>query len=207
MKRKLSECKKVLVVEGYGDLVFYAEFLESLGRYDDVFIQDMGGRSRLMAELETFISPPLLASKTHIAVILDNDDDTADFAHRVKTKLDQLTERSVGEGEWTEGSGTARVGFFVAPSPGVAGEIEDLVWRSLADEPTHARSARCVEEFLACMNAGATEQNSRIAKRKLGSWLAVHHEDDPRLGPAARAGKINFDSPALLRLRTFLSGL
>jgi len=56
------------------------------------------------------------------------------------------------------------------------------------------------------MKAGESPANRRIAKRKLGSWLAIHHEDDPRLGPAARDRKIDFDAPALTRLKTFLSG-
>lgn len=203
---QLKQCPKVLVVEGYGDLTFYAEFLEHLGKYEGVFIQDMGGRERLVAELETFIAPPLLADKTHIAVILDNDDDGPNFSDRLKSKLDALTRRSLAEGQWTEGYPDAKVGFFVAPAPGVVGEIEDLVWQSVANDPARAAEAQCVENYLSCMKAGATVENRRIAKRKLGSWLAVHNEDDPRLGPAARDRKIDFDAPALARLKTFLSG-
>jgi hypothetical protein len=205
-KPELNRCAKVLVVEGHGDLTFYAEFLEHLGKYDGVFIQDMKGRSRLMAELETFIDPQRLSTKSHIAVILDNDDNSPQFAKRLKAKLEALTKRHLVEGQWTEGGADAKVGFFVAPTPGEVGEIEDLVWRAIADDPARAEETRCVENFLACMNAGPTAENRRIAKRKLGSWLAVKHEDDPRLGPAARDRKIDFDAPALARLKAFLSG-
>jgi hypothetical protein len=205
-KRELKECSKVLVVEGYGDLTFYAEFLEHLGRFNGVFIQNMGGRENLMVELDTFIAPPLLATKTHIAVVLDNDDASPDFAGRLKAKLDAITRRSLTEGQWTESAPDAKVGFFVAPAPGEIGEIEDLIWRVIADDPARAHEARCVENYLACMNAGPTSENRRIAKRKLGSWLAVKHEDDPRLGPAARDRKIDFDAPALERLKTVLTG-
>jgi hypothetical protein len=204
---KLKQCAKVLVVEGYSDLTFYAEFLERLGKYKGVFIQNMGGRGLLMAELETFITPALLANKSHIAVVLDNDDASPDFSGRIKTKLDALTHRSLAEGQWTENGPDARVGFFVAPAPGVVGEIEDLIWQSIANDPARAEQAKCIEDYLSCMKAGATAKNRRIAKRKLGSWLAVTHEDDPRLGPAARDRKIDFDAPALARLKTFLSGL
>jgi len=205
-KRELKQCSKVLVVEGYGDLTFYAEFLERLGKFEGVFIQNMGGRERLMVELDTFINPPLLANKTHIAVILDNDDASPDFADRVKNKLDELTQRSLAEGKWTERTPDAKVGFFIAPAPGEVGEIEDLVWEALVGDATRAEEIRCVENYLACMKAGETAANRRIAKRKLGSWLAVHHEDDPRLGPAARDRKIDFNAPPLARLKTFLSG-
>ncbi len=206
MKPVLKQSPKVLIVEGYSDLTFYAEFLEKLGKFQGVYIKDMGGRDNLMIELETFIEPRLLTSKTHIAVIVDNDDASPDFADRIKNKLNAITCRSLTEGQWTEAAPDAKVGFFVAPAPGEVGEIEDLVWRSITDNQTHADEVRCVENFIACMNAGPTAENRRIAKRKLGSWLAVKHEDDPRLGPAARAREIDFDSPALSRLKTFLSG-
>lgn len=206
MKPVLKQSPKVLIVEGYSDLTFYAEFLQKQGKLPGVYIKDMGGRDNLMIELETFINPSLLASKSHIAVILDNDDASPDFANRVKNKLDGITRRSLTEGQWTERAPDAKVGFFVAPAPGEIGEIEDLVWRVIADDPARAEEARCVENYLACMNAGPTCENRRIAKRKLGSWLAVKHEDDPRLGPAARDRKIDFDAPALARLKAFLSG-
>lgn len=205
-KRDLKLCSKVLVVEGYSDLTFYAEFLEKLGKFEGVFIQNMGGRERLVAELETFISPPLVAEKTHIGVILDNDDDSPDFANRIKEKLGALTQRDLTEGQWAQAPTGAKVGFFVAPEPGETGEIEDLVWRAFTEDPRQGKEIRCVEDFISCMNAGTTAENRRIAKRRLGSWLAVHHEDDPRLGPAARGNRINFDAPALSRLRAFLNG-
>jgi 5S rRNA maturation endonuclease (ribonuclease M5) len=205
-RRELKSCQKVLIVEGYGDLTFYAEFLERLGKYDAVFIQDMGGREKLMAELTTFITPALLANKTHVAVILDSDDDGPAFSDRLKARLDILTKRSLAEGEWTDGGPDAKVGFWLAPHPNEVGEIEDLVWRTFTEDPARADEVRCVEEFITCMKAGPSATNARIAKRRLGSWLAVRHEDDPRLGPAARDGKINFDAPALSRLKAFLQG-
>ncbi len=205
---KLKTSPKVLIVEGYSDLTFYAEFLEVLGKYAGVFIQDMGGRESLMVELETFITPALVASKSHIAIALDADDDAGNtFAARVKTKLDILTGCDLKEGEWTKAPNEgANIGFFVAPAPGVVGEIEDLIWQTFREDTAQADAVRCVDQFIACMNAGPTETNQRIAKRKLGSLLAVRHEDDPRLGPAARSGKINFDAPPLRRLRAFLEG-
>jgi len=207
-KPELKTSLKILIVEGYSDLTFYAEFLESVGKHTGVYIKDMGGRERLMAELETFITPALVAAKSHIAVVLDADDDAGGtFAPRLKTKLDALTGYDLQEGVWANARESgARIGFFVAPEPGAVGEIEDLIWRAVNQDPAHADAVLCVEQFIACMGAGPTATNQRIAKRKLGSLLAVRHEDDPRLGPAARGRKIDFDAPALGRLREFLSG-
>jgi hypothetical protein len=38
-KPKLEDFDRVLVVEGYGDLLFYAEILEALNKHDQVFIK------------------------------------------------------------------------------------------------------------------------------------------------------------------------
>lgn len=53
---ELKKCPRVLVVEGYSDLLFYAEVLESLGRLDGVFIKEMHGKDDLLAKLKSTCS-------------------------------------------------------------------------------------------------------------------------------------------------------
>ena len=205
-KPKIEGYNKVLVVEGYSDLRFYAEFLEYLGKANQVFIEDMQGRSRLETQLKTLLTKKLLAEKTHIAVIVDADDDGASTADGLANQLKTITGRDLTEGAWSLGE--PKLGFFVAPTPGVIGEIEDLVWQAWAADPMNAQAVPCVEQFIACMaQSSPSTTPQRIAKRRLGSMLAIRHEDDPRLGPAAQARHIiNFDAPEFSRLRDFLSG-
>lgn len=203
-KPDLKKCPKVLIVEGYSDLCFYAEFLQNLGKYNGVFIQDMKGRSLLEAELELFLTPKLLAEKTHIAVLLDADDDGPDLVQRLTNRLKRSTDRDLIEGVWSPGE--PNLGFFVAPTPNEVGEIEDLVWRAWSEAPAYADITRCVDQFITCMGAGPTTANQRIAKRRLGSLLAIKNEDDPRLGPAAQKRLIDFKAPSLNRLHAFLDG-
>ena len=74
-KKNFDNRKKVLVVEGIGDLLFYAEVLEYLKKDQDVYIKDLGGKSNLATQLDLLLTPDLLASKESIGVIVDADDD------------------------------------------------------------------------------------------------------------------------------------
>jgi len=64
---KLENCDRVLIVEGYSDLLFYAELLEALGKHGEVFIKHFNGRADLTTKLETFLTPQLLAAKQALA--------------------------------------------------------------------------------------------------------------------------------------------
>jgi len=122
-KPDLKSCPKILIVEGYSDLTFCAEFLAHLKKDSVVFIKDMGGRPRLMVELDTFINPALLASKTHIAVIVDHDDASPDFSGRLKAKLDAITHPSLTEGQWTESGPDAKVDSSWLPRPAKSAKL------------------------------------------------------------------------------------
>ena len=50
---RLERAHKVLMVEGYSDLIFYAEFLEHLELHGQVFIKHFNGRSDLETKLAT----------------------------------------------------------------------------------------------------------------------------------------------------------
>lgn len=204
---KLEDCDKVLIVEGYSDLVFYAEFLEFFGRIEGVFIKKMTGRDHLEKELQVFLTPKLLSQKSHIAVIIDADDDGIDAAKRIAGRLKASTGYDLTEGTWA--GDNPKIGFFVTPCPGEVGELENLVWSAWANAPQNAEAAKCVETFIQCMEPTAPAKTERVAKRYLGSMLAVRHEDDPRVGPAAKKRTdpiFDFNAPEFARLRTFLSG-
>jgi len=207
-KPDLKKCSKVLVVEGYSDLCFYAEFLQHLGLYEGVYIQDMKGRSRLEDELEVFLTPKLLAEKSHIAILLDADDDGPDLVKRIQNRLRKCTSRELVEGVWSASKDGNKLGFFVAPTPNEVGEIEDLVWQAWSGTEGNTDAAKCVESYLSCIDMmSPSSTTGRIAKRRLGSLLAVLSEDDPRLGPAAQKKLIPFEADQFKRLRDFLGAL
>lgn len=201
---KLDKCDRVLVVEGYGDLLFYAEMLEAVGRLEGVFIKDMGGKGELVTKLETFLRPDLLASKGAVAVLVDGDDNPAGTVASLERRLSEMTGQTVTAGAWTDGK--PRVGLFVAPGDGQAGEIETLVWETWAADPANAVARQCIETYESCMAAAGQRAKSRY-KGLIGALLAIRSDEDPRLGPGARDRVFDLAAPGFGPLREFLSEL
>ncbi len=195
----------MLVVEGYSDLRFYAEVLESLGRLSGVFIKEFGGRSDLEVKLEDFLRPDLVAAKEAIGVIVDANGDRDSIVARLERRLSVLTGQEVKQGGWTQGG--PRIGLLVVGGAAGAGEVETLVWESWIADPANAVAHRCIESFVACM-----EQNAKLSPRspekgRLAALLAIRNDDDPRLGPGAQKKIFDFTRPELDRLCSFLGGL
>lgn len=113
-KPNIKDFDRVLLVEGYSDLLFYAEVLEVLGKQGTVFIKDFNGKSDLTSKLEAFITPQLLADKKHIGVIVDADNNSQGTFASIQRVLTELTAQTVpSPGTWTTGS--PKIGLFVAP--------------------------------------------------------------------------------------------
>jgi hypothetical protein len=209
---KLNACGRVLVVEGYGDLLFYAELLEQIDRHEGVFIQQMGGKGNLTGaariddlamKLQTFLSPALLAEKRSIGVIVDADVSGQGTAQSLAQRLSSITKQAVSAEAWT--AGPPRVGLYVVPGADRQGSIESLVWEAWSNAPTNSAAKACIDGFLGCMKAAGHEAHS-ADKGRLGALLAVRHDEDPRLGPGARARVFDFARPELAPLIAFLQG-
>jgi hypothetical protein len=189
---QIEDFDRVLVVEGYSDLLFYAELLERCGKSGQVFIKEFNGREDLTAQLEAFLTPSLLAAKRAIAVIVDGDQDPLQAEQRLIATLQRATRQNVTTGAWTNGQ--PRIGLFLVPGQGQPGEIETLVWRSWAADPANHQQRACVAQFAACMQ-GAGAQPRSPDKGLISALLAIHNDDDPRLGPGARKRIFDFSRP------------
>lgn len=200
---KLKDCKSVLIVEGYSDLLFYAEFLEHLGKHGTIFIQHLNGKEDLLLKLEDFITPVLLSEKTKIGVIVDADDNPDGSFISVQNKLVQLTGQTISAvGTWT--GGMPDIGLFVTPDGATNGEIETLVWRAWSANPANSAAQACIEQYRNCMAAAGLTAHSPD-KGLIGTLLAIRSDDDPRLGPGARTGIFDFDAPEFADLRDYLA--
>ncbi len=202
-ERKIEDYDRVLVVEGYSDLLFYAKVLKELGAHEKVFIHKLGGKAGMKAKLETLVSPGLLDSKSAIAFIFDAD--TAPEATRtsLQNRLSEITGKRVVDGQWT--GGKPNIGLFIVPGGDQEGEIETLVWNSWANDEANAAEKRCVEGYISCMQIAGAPAHSP-AKGLIGALLAVKNDEDPRLGPGARKNVFKLGRPELRKLRDFLSG-
>jgi hypothetical protein len=201
---ELEACDRVLIVEGYRDLLFYAELLEAVGKQGEVFIKHFNGRSDLATKLETFLTPQLLATKQALGVIVDADTNPQAISAQLTNLLNQLTGQRVAVGAWT--TGTPRVGLFLTPDGSSSGEIETLVWRAWSNDPANEQPRKCIDDFVTCMSKAGIAARSPD-KGVLSALLAIRNDDDPRLGPGARAKVFDFERPEFAQLKQFLSGL
>ncbi len=199
---KLENCDRVLIVEGYSDLLFYAELLEALGRHGQVFIKHFNGRSDLATKLETFLTPQLLAAKQAFGIIVDADTNAHNTSSELTSLLTQLAGAPIMAGAWT--SGQPRIGLFVTPDGSSSGEIETLVWRAWSADPANGRPKGCIDEFVVCMTRAGLKAQSPD-KGLVSALLAIRHDEDPRLGPGARAKVFDFNRPEYSQLKEFLS--
>jgi hypothetical protein len=138
--RKIEDYSRVLVVEGYGDLLFYAEVLEAVGKHSQVFIKELGGKADLARKLEILITPAILATKEALAFVFDADERPDTARGELETLLSRLTSQRVVDGSWTEGR--PRVGLLLVPGGAVPGEIETLVWQSWGSDPANGAQFR-----------------------------------------------------------------
>lgn len=203
-QRRIDKFEKLLVVEGYSDLLFFAEVLEHLGMDSDVFIKEFNGAADLLVQLEVFLSPGRLAQHKSIGVIVDADSDANARSQAVAHVLHKATNQVVTHGAWS--TALPRIGYFIMPNGSSPGEVETLVWESWANDAVNSSARQCIDSYLGCMsNLGHVATSPD--KGKISTLLAVKNDDDPRLGPGARANVFSFARPEFASLLDFLRGL
>lgn len=112
-----------------------------------------------------------------------------------------MTGQVVTAGGWTDGP--PRIGLHVVPGGGRTGALESLVWEAWSKDPANAAAKDCIEAFLGCMRGAGREARSPD-KGRIGALLSVYNDEDPRVGPGARAHVFDFGRPELASLLEFL---
>ena len=200
----------VLFVEGYSDLTFYAELLEHLGLFEHCFIQDLGGkgRTKLQDEATLLLKPDNLARMKAVAVLLDADENAeASFALARSAMRDAIGCDISQTSQWFNHPETkVRLGIFIVAGASGKGELETLAWEAWKTHVNNAGLQKCVEDFICCSIQSGSRLQS-VDKVRIGAALSVLNEDDPRLGPGARANLLDFDSAEFKPLCDFFSRL
>ncbi len=206
-RRKWNSEPLVLFVEGYSDLTFYAELMEHIGLFDQCFIQDLGGKGRgkLRTQASALLTPGNLARITAVGVLLDADDNATEAFSLARNALKDAVGVDVPRmGEWVRAiNGKTRFGVFIVGDGDKQVEVESLAWAAWSGKPANGAFRGCVDDFIKC----ATERGQNlksIAKVRIGAVLSVLNEDDPRLGPGARARLFDFGAAEFAALREFL---
>jgi len=163
------ESDHILIVEGYSDLHFYAEFLRQQLHRDDVFIKEFKGKSNILdlQTLELYLTPKRLIEKKSIGILIDADENPVGTAQALRDHLCAITGRAIRQGEWNDGS--PRLGHLVVPGEGIPGELETLVWQSIPAKGRFSEMKQTVEAFHLKMEKLGWKAKS-IHKGYLGSF-------------------------------------
>ncbi len=208
-RRKWKNEPLVLFVEGYSDLTFYAEMMEHIGLFEQCFIQDLGGKGRgkLRKEASLLLTPTNLARISAAGVLLDADDNAAAAFSLARNALKDAVGVDVQRmGEWVQASNSnARFGVFIVGT-GQQVEVESLAWAAWSGKPENGAFRGCVDDFIKCAADWGKNLKS-INKVRIGAVLSVLNEDDPRLGPGARAKLFDFAAAEFCALREFLKAM
>jgi hypothetical protein len=209
-RRKWKNEPLVLFVEGYSDLTFYAELMEHIGLFDQCFIQDLGGKGRgkLRDEAALLLKPDNLVRIQSVAVLLDADANAGNAFSLARNALKDAVGVDVPRmGEWVQANDSkVRFGVFIVGGVGEQVEVESLAWAAWSGKPDNGAFRGCVDDFVKCAGDRGKRLKS-IDKVRIGAVLSVLNEDDPRLGPGARAKLFDFQAAEFTALRKFLEAM
>jgi hypothetical protein len=195
--------KKLLVVEGNDEKIFFKALFKHMAKENIVDIHDVAGKDKFKTEMPTFMKTPGFNDVEAIAVVRDADDSCKSAFESVKGILKEnkfLPPRKPGEFS----QGNPKVGVFIMPDNKNSGMLEDLCLDTVKDE----EGMECVNLFIDCANRlEKPPKNKDIPKVKAQAFLAIMPEVPHRLGIGAKKGYWDFDSAPLEPLKNFLSEL
>ena len=157
----------------------------------DFAISDKRGFPNLKAAIRPEIKVP---GRMALGILVDADNDLADRWQAIAYQLRQAAvdppTRAVAAGTVVESK--PRVGVWLMPDNGSAGELEDFVRRLLpAGDPVWPRAQRYIDDIPTAHRKFTT---GKILRAQIHAWLATRKE--PRkMGVAIAAGDLNATHP------------
>jgi hypothetical protein len=184
----------LFLVEGTEEERFWEALLRVRGR-DDIHVQAVGGKYSLTDTLPTITGVRGFAQVRWLGVSQDADDDPTSAFDRICTAL-RLAGLAVPRRPWELTSGTPAIVAFVLPDGTSHGDLEALVWDSVAGE----LATPCVESYFSCLALAGLPLPRQIHKARVHAYLASLDPPDRRLGDGAADGLLLLQSPAFDRL-------
>ena len=194
----------LLLVEGRDEVnLFDALMKHSLDADPRIQVIDAGGKDRFPKRLQAIQTAaqarPTLRS---VGVVRDADDDAGGAFRSVCGQL-----RNVGyeppqvHGQFSDAAPS--IGVFIVPDGVEPGAIETLCRRSRAGDDV----ARCVDEFLICLDDHETMKSTNVDKSFAHAYLAAMGDPVARVGEGAKQGVWVFESAAFGELTEFVREL
>ncbi len=194
---------KQLFVEGKDAKEFFGPFIESIG-IDSIQIQDYGGIHELAGFLKQFVLRAEYKSLpvTVIGIVRDAEQNAASAFRSVCSALEKVNLTCPSTPlVFTDQS--PKVGVYLFPDGKSGGMIETLLLQAVNDQP----ALKCTDQYLECVVQATGITPTPRDKARFLAFLASKPDIKPLTGYAARAGYLNFDSPAYDLLKEFIRSL
>lgn len=193
----------LLLVEGQDERRFFQAMLPRWGR-PDLQVLDVGGRDRFAQQFPAVRLAPGFDAIRWLGIAQDADNDPDGAFRRVCGVLRQASlpiPAQPWQAQPAPDSGLTVVAL-IWPDGTASGDLEQLLWSTLADQP----AAACVEDYLQCLKNSADGVPRQTYKARIHAFLASLQRPDLRLGEAAERGvlPLTIDHPVLARLLALL---
>ena len=188
----------VLLVEGWDDVGFMASFLAHHA-ITEVQVLPYLGRDRLRTYLLALQNTPGFERVRWLGISQDADLDAAAAAQRIRDVL-RNAGLVVPDRSWKTMPGSPSVAALVMPNGFDPGDLESLLWQSVEER----QIAKCVLEFLDCVEQGAGDLPQPISKARAYAYMAASNPPAWRLNMAMRDRIFDFDHPVFRPLLDLL---
>ena len=197
------DADRLLLVEGKDEVNLLRALMgHCLDGGLEVQVIDAGGKDKFPKNLKALHTAararPTLRS---IGVVRDADDDACGaFGSVCDHLLSVGYEPPPVHGQFSDA--VPSIGVFIVPNGTERGAIETLCRRSKDDDV-----ARCVDEYLRCLDKHEAMKSMNADKSFAHAYLAAMRNPVARVGEGARQGVWNFESTAFAELSRFLRDL
>jgi hypothetical protein len=192
---------KLLIGEGKEEVDFFTAFLAHLN-ITNVQVEQYGGKQGLPRYLSTLVVRPGYLDVVSLGITRDADNSAqgafqsvCNSLHRVSLSVPNQPGEIVGD--------SPQVSVMILPHGQEKGMLEDLCLAAVKTDPV----LQCVDEYFDCVYRTVGREPNNMAKARVHAWLSSQIEPDKRLGEAAKAGYLPWDSPGFDSLKQFLQAL
>ena len=197
--------RKLIIVEGPDDIWFFDALLASLGApIDEVQVLDYEGKDSIARTLGPLLLDPAVTdgTVTAIAIVQDADGDVAVARRNIDEACAEVGLAGGTYGGFTASTShpTLSIGTFALPDGALNGDLDTLLFDTLAGSPIHAH----VESYATTAGFAARPD---VGKRKTQTYLASRSPIARGAGMGAANGHFDVTHPSITPVRDFVAAL